>query len=339
MCSLFEAVLYSVPVSFIETIAESGRPSGRILQRLRGNIDRPIAAVLSLNTIANTAGAAISGAIATAVLGSAWLGVFSGVFTLAILLFSEIIPKTIGVVHNRRLAPVVAWPLQLLVWVLTPFIWLTSLVTRTVAGSHEPHQTSVEELLVLARLGLRKGVIDKNKALVIQNILSLEAKYVSEIMTPRTVVFSLSGELTVDEARKAEGFYTHSRIPVYFKNPEDIAGIVHRRNVLNRAAEDELNLKLESLMKPVHFVMDKTRLDKTLKLFLERNEQMFIALDEYGGLSGVITLEDVLEEILGTEIVDEFDEVADLRQLAHQRRERVLRESQDLGEKGKPHFE
>ncbi|MCK4856799.1 MAG: HlyC/CorC family transporter [candidate division Zixibacteria bacterium] len=337
LCSLCEAALYSVPFSHIESLAESGKSAGRILRRLRRNIDRPITAILSLNTIANTAGAAVAGAIAAKVFGSNWLGLFSGLFTLTILLVSEVIPKTVGVVYCRPVATAVARPLQVLVWLLQPLVWLCGLATRIVARRQEQQeQVSEEELLVMARLGMRKGVIDEDEALVIQNILSLGSRLVREVMTPRTVLFTLSGDLSVEEARQSANFLVHSRVPVFFKNKEDIGGIVHRHHIMTAIAEKKLDVKLESLMKPVHFVLDRTRLDRVLKMFLERGEHMFVAIDEYGGLAGVVTLEDVLEEILGKEIVDEFDQVADLRKLAQQRRRQVLQDAADHGDTRKP---
>jgi CBS domain containing-hemolysin-like protein len=253
------------------------------------------------------------------------VGLFSAFITLAILFFAEVIPKTAGVVYSRSLATVIARPLRLLVWVLRPLVGVLTLTTRLIPRNVDSDMVSGEELLVMARLGQRKGVIEEDEAAVIHNILSLGGKLVREVMTPRTVLFSLSSDTTVDQARRADGFFVHSRIPVYFQNGEDIGGIVHRRDVLRAVADDQLEVKLEALMKPVHFVLDKTRLDRLLRLFLERREQMFIVIDEFGGLSGVVTLEDVLEEILGREIVDEFDQVADMRELAQRRRRQVMK--------------
>ena len=330
ICSVMEAILYAVPLSHIEAIAGQGRKSGKILQKLRQRIDQPITAILTLNTIANTAGAAFAGAIAARVLGNVWLGLFSGLLTLGILLLSEIIPKTIGVVYSRQLSAVIARPLFVLVWVLRPFVWLASLMTAVIARGSEHEKISQEELIVMARLSLRKGEIDSSEMQVIQNILSLEDKTVKEVMTPRTVVFALGAKKTVKEAQSREEILTHSRIPVFFENSEDIEGIVYRRDVLYAVAKDETELKLEKLMKPVHFVLEKDRLDKVLKLFLDRAEHLFIVIDEFGGLAGVITLEDVLEEILGREIVDEFDQVTDMRELAQRRRQKVIHDAQNL---------
>jgi CBS domain containing-hemolysin-like protein len=328
-CSLTEAVLYSVPPSHVESLVEAGRGSGKVLQRLRRRVDQPITAILSLNTISNTAGATLAGALAAKLFGSTWVGLFSALLTLAILLFAEVIPKTIGVVYSRKLAPFVARPLAALIWLLRPLVVLCTLATRAVAGKGTEEPVSEAELLVMTRMGLRSGVIDKDEAKVIQNILSLENKAARDVMTPRTVLFSLSAEMNISEARRQEQIITHSRIPIYFSNVEEVGGIVYRRDITAADADGRGDLKLESLTKPVHYVQEKTHLDRVLKMFLERREHMFVVIDEYGGLSGVITLEDVIEEILGQEIVDETDQVADLRALAQERRRRVIKQAAD----------
>ena len=322
MCSLFEAVLYSVPISHIESLAQSGRRTGEILRSLRADVKRPIAAILSLNTVANTAGATVAGAAAAKVFGSEFLGYFSAVFTLAILMLSEVIPKTAGVVYSRSLAPLVARPLLFMVWVLRPMIWLTGLATHLVAprGKTGQDHVSEEELLVMARLGLKAGSLDANEAGVIENILSLESKSVRDVMTPRMVIFSLSAGLTVGEVRELTDVLNHSRVPVYDKGTDDVVGMVMRRDMLTAMAQGRLDESLETMMRPVDFVAQSVSLDRVLRTFLERRQHLLMVIDEFGGLSGLVTLEDVLEEILGHEIVDEFDPATDMRQLAHQRR-------------------
>ena len=323
-CSLLEAVLYAVPASHVETLAASGSRAGHILQKLRRDVDRPIAAILSLNTIANTAGAAVAGAIAARVLGPEWLVYFSAVFTLAILLFSEVIPKTAGVSFSRPLAGLVAQPLQALVWVFTPLIALTRLATRLVGGDRGEETVSGDELMVMARLGVKTGGIDAAEHRVIKNILQLEDKTVRDIMTPRVVVFSLSAAISVDEARGQESLLNHSRTPVYDEGPENIVGMVHRRDVLVAATEGRGEVKLEKLMQPVHFVAESLPANELLRIFLDKHHHLLVALDEFGGLVGLVTLEDAMEEVLGEEIVDEFDQVTDMRELARQRRRDAL---------------
>ena len=324
VCSLVEAVLYSVPMSHIEMLERSGRSSGSTLRQLRRRVDRPIAAILSLNTVSNTGGAALAGAIATSVWGPSRVVYFSLAFTLAILLFSEMIPKTVGVVYNRRLAPLVARPLQWLVTVFTPLIWLSRHVTSVVLRGQEEERVSDEDLLLMVRLGLRSGDFKPLEARVIRNVLSLETKTARDVLTPRTVVFTLKAATTVRDAVRNHELDRYSRVPVEDKDPEDVVGIVHRVDILTAAANDEFDVRLEELMRPVHFVVDTTSLDQLLRMFLERRQHMVAVIDEFGGFAGIVTLEDVLEELIGREIVDEFDQVTDLRAFAHQRRKEIL---------------
>ncbi|MDL1975146.1 MAG: hemolysin family protein [Deltaproteobacteria bacterium] len=321
MCSLFEAVLYSVPISHIEASVQAGKSSGRILKKLRQNIDRPISAILSLNTIANTAGATIAGSAAAAVFGHGSVCYFSAFFTLCILLFSEVIPKTAGVIYSRQLSSVIARPLRTLVWVFTPMVWLCTFATRLVARKKVVQQTvSAEEIITMARLGRISGEIDPDEEKVIRNILLLKDKTAEDVMTPRPVIFSLSEHLTVEEASEKAGMWAHSRVPVYSDDSEDIVGIIQRRQILSTLASDKHKLRLGRLMKSVHFCPESMPLDKLLVDFLERRQHLFVVIDEFKGLAGVVSLEDVLEEILGKEIVDESDEVVDMRELARRRK-------------------
>ena len=319
-CSLFEAVLYSVPLSQIDVLERAGRPSGPILRTLRAQVDRPIAAILSLNTVANTGGAALAGAIASRVFGSVWIGYFSAAFTLAILLVSEIIPKTAGVVYARHLAGPIARPLQMLVIVFTPVIWLSRHITPLVAAGREADRVSDDDLLLMVRRGLRSGDLKPHEANVISNVLALEVQTAGQIMTPRTVLFTLHTGTSLADAAADEQLLQHSRVPVYDDNPDDIVGIVHRRDILRSAARDEFDKTLDQLMYPVHFVVETAKLDRLLHTFLERQQHLVVVTDEFGSVSGIVTLEDVLEEILGREIVDEFDQVVDLRDFARRQR-------------------
>jgi CBS domain containing-hemolysin-like protein len=319
-CSLFEAVLYSLPLAEIDALENAGRPSGPILRRLRSHVDRPIAAILSLNTVANTGGAALAGAIAGRVLGSVSIGYFSAAFTLAILLFSEIIPKTAGVMYARRLAGPVARPIEILVVLFAPVIWLSQGVTRLIASGHRAERVADEDLLLMVRRGLQSGDLKPHEADVISNVLSLEGKTAAEIMTPRTVLFRLPTSTSLADAAANDQLLRHSRVPVYDDDPDDVVGIIHRRDILQAAAKDQFDTTLDQLMRPVHFVVEGARLDKLLRAFLEQHQHLMVVTDEFGTVSGIVTLEDVLEEILGEEIVDEFDHVTDLRAFARQQR-------------------
>ena len=324
-CSLFEAVLYSVSSARIEMLEESGRQSGQVLKDLRKEVDRPIAAILSLNTIANTGGGAVAGALAASALGVNNVAYFSLAFTLAILLFSEVLPKTIGVVYSGQLAPFIAQPLRTLVLLFSPLVALSQLLTRIVWKGQQEDRVSDEDLLNLVGSGLRSGTLKQHEALVIENVLAMEKKTAREIMTPRPVVFTLQAQATTRDAAANEMLMKHSRIPLFDTDPEDLVGVTHTSDILRAVARDRFDVKLEGLMRPIHFVVDSTPLDELLRTFLERRQHLVAVIDEFGGFAGIVTLEDVLEELIGREIVDESDQVTDLRAYAHRRREETLR--------------
>ena len=320
LCSVFEAVLYSISTSQIEMMKKKGHSSANLLLKLRADIDEPITAILTLNTIAHTVGAAIAGAAAAVLFGEANLIWFSIIFTLAILLFSEILPKTGGVTYAVRLAPYIAHPLHWLVIVLKPIIWLCRSVTSLVPSKENQDIVSASELQTIAALSRQSGQIEHDQETVINNILELTSRIVREAMTPRTVVFSLDEKLTVREAmRQASALSAHSRVPVYDDDPNNVTGIVMRKDVLLAAANRRENTLLSSLKKPVHFVPETARLNHVLIDFFERHQHLFVVVDEYGAVTGIISMEDVLEEIVGQEIIDESDRASDMRELARKK--------------------
>jgi len=326
-CSVTEAVLYSVTWSRIEQLRQAGRPSGNILFALRSDVDKPIAAILSLNTIANTAGAAVAGAAAAKVFGPESMGIFAAAFTVLILVLSEILPKTVGVMYAGSLAPALARPLRAMIWILSPVVWMLGLMSGLVQRhrSKGPRHTEAD-ISALVSLTRRAGVLKPFEEISIKGILALDQKVVRDIMTPRTVVFSLPAEVTVGSTRAEKHVWPYSRVPVYEDgNPEDIVGIVYRRQILQALAEDMDEMRISELMKPVKFVLDSLSLDKLLISFLESRIHLAVVLDEWGGVAGVVSLEDVLEELLGKEIVDETDEVVDTRALARTQREQLVR--------------
>lgn len=324
MCSLFEAVLYSIPMSRIEALIQRGKKSGLILQKLREQVDAPITAILSLNTISNTAGAAVAGALAAGVFDNDKLIYFSAAFTLLILLVSEVIPKTAGVVYSRSLAGIIARPLWILTIIMKPMIWLCGFATRLISGGSTADSVSPDEMVVMAKVGHRTGALAEGESLVIQNILTMRTKFAKQAMTPRTVVFSLEANQTVEDVYRDGRLGVHSRFPIYEERPNDVIGLLYSRDVLAAAAADEMDTPIRDLAKPMQFLPDDTPLDKILEHFLEREDHLLALIDEYGGFAGVITLEDVLEELLGKEIVDETDREESLREVAQRRRQQVL---------------
>jgi CBS domain containing-hemolysin-like protein len=323
-CSLAEAALYSLPWSRIEQLRKEGKSSGAILYALRQDIEKPITAILTFNTTAHTAGAAIAGAAAAEVFGHEYVVVFTAAFTVVILVFSEIVPKSLGVMYTRSISPVLAKPLKLLVFLMYPVVWVLGILPRLMQRKKRGHAMTEEDIRAIVSLTRKSGVLKPYEEHAISNILSLDLKRVEDIMTPRTVVFSLPAATTVAEARAHREFWQHGRIPVYEgDNPEDVVGIVYRRDVLDALAQDRDGQAMVEIMQPARFVLETLTLDRLLIKFLGSRTHLYVVLDEYGGVSGVVTLEDVLEEILGKEIVDETDVVADMRALARSRRDRL----------------
>lgn len=328
LCSVIEAVLYSVSQSQVEVMAKSGKKSGFVLKELKKDIRQPITAILTLNTIANTMGAAVAGASAAVVFGEENLVWFSIFFTLVILLFSEILPKTAGVAYAKNLASWIAIPLNTLTKIMSPLIWLCQVVTHLIPKQAKEALVSIEEIQAIAMLGRKAGKIEPQQERVIANILKLQDKTVRNVMTPQTVVFTLNENLTVAEALKfKEQWNKHSRVPVYDENHDDVVGLVLSRNVLLNFADGMGDKKLSDLMQPVHFVPEAAPLNKIMIEFFEQQVHLFVVVDEYGSVTGVISLEDIIEEIVGREIIDESDTAGNLREYARHRK-KLLRKTQ-----------
>ncbi|MEE4165205.1 MAG: hemolysin family protein [Desulfocapsaceae bacterium] len=320
LCSICEAVLYSLTPSQVEMLKRSHEKSGFILHHLRADIENPITAILTLNTIANTVGAAIAGAAAANLFGDQNVYLFSAALTLAILIFSEIIPKTVGVSFSYRLAPVIAGPLQFTVIVLKPIVLLCRFVTRLIPTGKNDDTVSAEEIQTIAALSRESGHIEEAQEKVISNILELKQKTVRQVMTPRTVTFSLEEQKTVREAMEQIDVLTsHSRVPVYDGDFDNVTGMIMRKDVLLAAAAQKFEAQLKTLKNDVHFVAETMPLNRVLIDFFEKRQHLFVVVDEYGAVTGVISMEDVLEEIVGEEIIDESDRTLDMRALARQK--------------------
>lgn len=316
-CSVCEAALYSITTSQVELLNKTGHTSASLLKNLRNDIDEPITAILTLNTIANTVGAAVAGACIAKLYGDGSVIWFSAAFTLSILIFSEIIPKTVGVSFSFRLAPLIAVPLYWMVLSLKPIIWLCRLITRMIPQKDASENISAEELKTIATLSLQSGEIEADQERVINNVLVLQSKMVRQVMTPRTVTFSLNETMSVADAmEQLQELSSHSRVPTYADEPNNVTGIVMRKDVLLAAARQQMDQKLTSLQQAVHFVPETAPLNTILIEFFNRRQHLFVVVDEYGSMTGIISMEDVLEEIVGREIIDESDKALDMRELA-----------------------
>ncbi len=316
LCSLLEASLLSVPRSHIALLVERGHRAGPRLEKLKSDIDRPLAAILTLNTFAHTLGAAGVGAQAAFIWGEAWVGLVSFVVTLIVLIFSEIIPKTLGAVFAKRLSGFTAWATTWLIRVLYPLVFACNKISRLVSGGRTELPTiSRDELRVVAGWAQEEGAIDPLESRIIRNMIALRDVAVSEVMTPRTVVTTIASDQTIGDVAR-EGPPRFSRVPVIGKSLDDVRGVVHRHDLMHAMSAGDLERPVGELARPVHAVPLIAKLPAVLRRFIERREHLFIVVDEYGGSAGVITLEDILETILGLEIVDETDDAPDMRELA-----------------------
>jgi len=317
-CSVAEAVLLSVTLPYIALLKSRKKPAADHLRQLKQEIDKPLAAILTLNTIAHTVGAAGAGAQAAEVFGSAYVGIASAVLTLLILVFSEIIPKTLGAYYWRQLAPLTAYSLKALVWLLRPLIWLTELLTRSLTRGRRRSAINRLELLALTELGRQEGALAAKESVIMQNVLRLRETPVSAAMTPRPVVFAVPAELTVAEYFASFGEKPFSRIPIYAREPEEIVGFVLRSDLLLARVKEELVAKVGDYRREIMTIPEQVDLSRALDRFLKERAQIMLVVDEYGGLAGILTLEDVLETLLGIEIIDEGDTSEDMQRLARQ---------------------
>lgn len=329
LCSVCEAVLYSITSSQVEMLKKNGVSAAEHLQNLRGDIEEPITAILTLNTIANTIGAAVAGAAAAKLFGDENLILFSLFFTLSILFFSEILPKTIGVTYAFKLAPVITYPLRVMVFVLKPIVWVCRSVTQMLPQKDD-ETISAEELQTIASLSRESGDLEESEEIVINNIIDLKTKIVRQVMTPRTVTFSMEEKNSVADALELlKQFGSHSRIPVYRQEPNNVSGIVMLKDVLQLAADGNRETSLAEFKISAHFVPETAPLNRILIDFFDRRSHLFVVVDEYGTMTGVISLEDVIEEIVGQEIIDETDNTQDMRELA--RSQNIESRSQSAG--------
>ncbi|WP_226668248.1 hemolysin family protein [Microbulbifer aggregans] len=318
LCSIAESVILSVTRPYISLLEREGQRAGRVLRQLKDDINAPLAAILTLNTVAHTAGAAGAGAQAAAVFGSHYLGIASAILTLLILVFSEIIPKTLGALYWRQLAPVTAYCLRYLVWVLKPFVWLSDWLTRGLTRGPTLTGFSREEFAVMAELGEAEGQLERHETSILHNLFfTLRNHSVREVMTPRTVVFSLSRDMTVGDAYGEVEKSRFSRIPIYEQDdPELVVGFVLKQDLLLAYARGEHDRQLRSLSRDLLMLPETAAIYQVFHKMLSRRVQISAVVDEYGSLEGLVTLEDILETLLGEEIVDEADKTPDRQELA-----------------------
>lgn len=315
LCSIAEAVLLSISWVYIALLEEKGNKSGEILRELKGDIKKPLSAILTLNTIAHTVGAAGVGAQATLVLENVSLGVISAVLTFLILVFSEIIPKTLGASYWKVLAPATAHCLKYVIYILNPVIKILELITRNMVKK-ESVGFKRDEFSIMAQLSVEEGHIGQQEATILQNLLLLQEIKIKKVMTPRTVMFFESQQLLVKEFFHKHNKNRFTRIPIYENKPDDIVGFVIRGDLLLAQARGNSDTRLSNYIREMPTFLDNMCLSHAMRELLISKTHISLVVNEYGTVRGILTLEDILETLIGHEIIDEGDKNIDMQKLA-----------------------
>ncbi len=331
LCSFLESVLLSVNMSYV-SVLETERPSvGKLLRQHKVDINKSIASILILNTIANTLGAAAVGAQASIIFGNEAVVYVSIVLTFAILFLSEIIPKTIGAIYWKQLAPIATQFIRVFIFITYPIILSTLFVTNRISNGKENANTlTKDELLHSMLMSEDDGVIDERESDFIENILNLNKIKVKDVLTPRSVVFALDETMSIKEVMETKGaIFKFSRIPVYKNSLEEVTGIVLTKKIFKQALKDD-SVSVGSIKKDMFRINENIPVSKALDLFIAKKDHMFLVMDSYDQTEGIITLEDCVETILGVEIVDESDTTEDMRELAKRKMKQKRKENETL---------
>lgn len=330
LCSVLEAVLLSVPPSYVEIEAQKGTSKGLALKEMKDEIDRPLSAILTLNTIAHTVGAMGVGAAAATIWANSepWFNVpflnipvtgevvVAVLMTLAILLLSEIIPKTIGASYWRGLTGFTVTSLKIIMFILFPLVWLSQLITKLLKSPGHGSVLSRQDFKAMADIGAKEGVIRKGESKIINNLLAFSTIQAQNIMTPRTVVKAADGVTTIKEFYEANQNLRFSRIPVFKGNKDSINGFVLKDEILDNMIKQDGSATLETIKREIMIVNKTMPMPELFNRLMEKREHIALVVDEFGGMSGIVTMEDVIETLLGMEIVDELDNTVDMQALA-----------------------
>ncbi len=318
LCSLLEAIILSVTWSHIEILRKDDNRSGKRLKELKEDIDVPLAAILTLNTISHTIGAAGVGSEFNK-LGNEWFTVASIILTILILVFSEIIPKTLGAIYWKKLAPSSAYMLDVLIWITWPIVIVLNSFSRKISeGNEDQKEMTREEMIAVAEMGENQGALEKQETQVIKNLLTMDKILAEDVMTPSTVMLTFQRKDKVGKIVDEHSPIPFSRIPVREENLDDIIGVVFRSKIMELYGEGSTEIPMEDLISELSTVSPEDSIATLLDEFLKKREHIFLVVDEYGTTQGIITLEDAVETLLGAEIVDESDSVEDMRQLARE---------------------
>jgi CBS domain containing-hemolysin-like protein len=315
ICSTLEAALLSITPSYLHRQEEEGMHYAKTLRDLKQNIDKPLAAILSFNTIAHTVGAAGVGAQAVKVFGSQYFGWISAALTIAILVLSEIIPKSIGANYWKNLAPFIGGILKVMIILLYPLVKISEFITKAFKGSEE-NTVSREEVAALTNMATQEGIFEEGESKIINNLIRFKSILVSSVMTPRTVATVLEENTSLENFFADKESHRFSRIPIYKGSIDNITGYILKYDVLEKLAEDQFGLTLGDLKREISVVYEHDSIPQVLEMLMDKREHVALVVDKYGGMAGIVTLEDILETLLGLEIQDELDNDEDMQQLA-----------------------
>jgi CBS domain containing-hemolysin-like protein len=319
LCSLTESVLLSISLSFVKTQETHGGKSAKLLKKFKDDVSLPLSSILSLNTIANVVGATGVGAQATAMWGDTYFGIISAVLTVAILFFSEILPKSIGATHWRTLAIPVTMTVNVMIIMMYPIVWISKGFSRLISVRKPQEKVSREEMAALADMGLEEGIFAESESKTIKNLIRSRFIKANEVMTPRTVVVSIREDMRLSEFFDCPEVRRHSRFPVYNRTLDNITGYVLKYDITDRLAKGEGDLPIRNIRRKVIICYENITVPKLFDILLEKKEQIAVLIDEHGGMSGIATLEDIIETFFGSEIIDERDTQADMQQLAKEK--------------------
>ena len=315
LCSMLEAALLSVTPSYLLSEEEKGKSYATTVKALKANVDKPLSAILSFNTIAHTVGAAGVGAQAVAIWGEEYFGVISAVLTVAILVLSEIIPKSLGANYWKQIAPWMGIMLTGMIYMLYPLVIFSQFLTKAFSKGGG-QTTSREEVAALTNLGVQEGIFEENESKIIHNLIRFKSIKVSSVMTPRTVVLAIEENKTLRELFDITKTVPFSRIPVYKETIDNIKGYVLKYDILDKLANDEFDHTIKEMVREMTVIFEHYSIPVVLEIMMSKREHIALVVDEYGGMAGIVTMEDILETLLGLEIQDESDSEADMQQLA-----------------------
>lgn len=316
LCSILESVLLSAPQAYLRTRAEAGDKIATALGKMKQVIDRPLSAILSMNTVAHTIGAAGVGAQAVKVFGEAYFGVISAILTILILVLTEIIPKTVGASYWKNLLGFTLYSIRIMIVITWPLVWISAFITRLFSKKRNEKTISREELGLLADIGMQEGVLGEQESRIINNIISLRKVKIWDIMTPRVVVAAVEQDTRIEDFAEMDELKAFTRIPVYSGSIENVTGYVFRQDVFELLADDKHGTLVKALKREIIVVPESIPALRAWDRMIQQREHIALVVDEYGGTAGIITMEDIIETLLGFEIMDEKDSISDMQEFA-----------------------